>query len=311
MYDKQQLLELLQELLGSYIEFKKHNEVAFYCPMCGHHKRKLQVNTVTGKYHCWICEAYNRTAGNSFMSLFKRMGATKDQCYRLSQLVGQGIRPTDDLPNIEERRVLPSEFISLSIPSKSFDYKNALAYVTKRGITMDDVVKYNIGYATRGRYSGKIIIPSYDQNGQLNFFIGRAFYHRDSIRHLMPEWSKDTIIGFELFVNWDMPIIIVEGAFDAIAAKVNAIPLFGKTVSSSLHKRIIERQTKDIYLSLDKDAVLNSARYIELFLGEGRNVYFVELEEKDPSTIGFEGMQHLIRNAKRATFADTMRLKLL
>ncbi len=126
---------------------------------------------------------------------------------------------------------------------------------------------------------------------------------------MMPEWSKD-IVGFEAFINWKMPIVLVEGAFDAIAVKVNAVPLFGKTVGSVLHQRIIENRVSDIYIALDQDAIRNSAKYIELFLGEGRTVYFVELKDKDPSKIGFEKMQEVIRNTRKASFADVMKLRL-
>ena len=51
--------------------------------------------------------------------------------------------------------------------------------------------------------------------------------------------TKD-IVGFDLFINWDEPIILCEGVFDAMAFKRNAIPLFGKTVMDTLMKKIIE-----------------------------------------------------------------------
>jgi hypothetical protein len=44
-----------------------------------------------------------------------------------------------------------------------------------RGITKNDIEKYNIGYCETGRYAKMIIIPSYDENGQLNYFTGRSF----------------------------------------------------------------------------------------------------------------------------------------
>ena len=105
-----------------------------------------------------------------------------------------------------------------------------------------DILKYRIGYCTNGLYNGKIIIPSYDANGSLNYFVGRAYYDTD-YKHKNPNASKD-IVGFELHINWNMPIILVEGAFDAIAIKRNAIPLFGKTISNTLKKRIVEKGVK-------------------------------------------------------------------
>ena len=57
-----------------------------------------------------------------------------------------------------------------------------------------------------------------------------------------PQVSKD-IVGFELHINWNYPVCLVEGAFDAIAIKRNAIPLFGKTIPDQLKHRIIENKT--------------------------------------------------------------------
>ena len=71
-----------------------------------------------------------------------------------------------------------------------------------------------------GKYGGMIIIPSYDEDGVLNFFTGRSYYDVN-FKHLNPTVSKD-IVGFGLFVNWDLPITIVEGAFDAIAISASS-----------------------------------------------------------------------------------------
>ena len=68
--------------------------------------------------------------------------------------------------------------------------------------------------------------------------------------------TKD-IIGFDLFINWDEPIILCEGVFDAMAFKRNAIPLFGKTVMNKLQKKIIEKKVKTIWY-------INSIKYTQI-----------------------------------------------
>ena len=42
-----------------------------------------------------------------------------------------------------------------------------------------DILRYRIGYCRKGPYSGKIIIPSYDENLSLNYFVARAYYEED------------------------------------------------------------------------------------------------------------------------------------
>lgn len=302
-----QLIDLLKDVLGEYKEYPKQNEAAFYCPACNHHKKKLQINTATGYWHCWVCQVDNNMSGKSFFSLFKKVGASVDQIARLSDIIGR-YKVHDEKLSSEQRVNLPTEFVSLLERSASPHYKNAMFYLRKRGLIPEDIARYNIGYAEDGEYKSKIIIPSYNERAQLNFFIGRAFYKDDTYKHKIPPISKN-IIGFELLINWNYPIILVEGAFDAISTRRNAIPMFGKSISDKLRLKIIETGVKDIYIALDRDALRETVKYAEMFMGEGRNVYLVDLVG-DPSQIGFEGMMHLIRDTKKASFSDMMKFRL-
>ena len=107
--------------------------------------------------------------------------------------------------------------------------------------------------------------------------------------HKNPKVSKD-IIGFELFINWNEPITIVEGVFDAMAVKRNAIPLFGKIILDNLKKQIIESSVKDIYIALDTDARKKALDICQYFIDNGINVYLIELGDKDPSDLGYSAM---------------------
>ncbi len=81
----------------------------------------------------------------------------------------------------------------------------------------------------------------------LNFFVGRDIFE-SKMKYRNSPTPKD-VVGFELFINWDEPIVLCEGPFDAIAIKRNAIPLFGKTILSNLRRKIIEKKVnKYIYL---------------------------------------------------------------
>ena len=122
--------------------------------------------------------------------------------------------------------------------------------------------------------------------------------------------SSKNIIGFELFINWDEPLILVEGTFDAISAKRNAIQLFGKTILSNLKKKIYEKKVTDIYIALDEDALTDSIKIMEEFMKNGINTYLIKSTQKDPSDIGFYKFIELIRNAKQFKFSDLIKLKL-
>jgi hypothetical protein len=248
--------------------------------------------------------------GRSIATLFKQLNLPKEKFEQLNRIIESSkYRITKEVTVQSVTLQLPENYRPLWIPKKTPDYRNAMHYLKQRGVTIFDILKYRIGYCESGEYAGKIIIPSYDAAGQLNYFVSRAFYKSDTQRHKNPKVSKD-IIGFELFINWSEPIILCEGAFDAIAVKRNAIPLFGKIIQPALQKKIIEERVRNIYLCLDPDALKNAIQIAERFMAEGLNVYFVELQDKDASELGFEQITEIIENTDILTFERVMELRM-
>ena len=134
-------------------------------------------------------------------------------------------------------------------------------------------------------------------------------YDGEGFKHKNPDVSKN-IVGFELFINWSLPIVLVEGSFDAIAVRRNVIPLFGKTISEDLRQKIIENKVTRLFICLDKDAQKQALQHAEYFMNNGVEVYFVDLNEKDPAEIGFERMCTLIKETQPLTFAKFIEYKL-
>jgi DNA primase len=205
---------------------------------------------------------------------------------------------------------LPAEFKTfLNVEKGNPEFHNALGYLRKRGLTREDILRYNIGYCESGPYSKMVIIPSYDKDGILNFFTGRSYYKDSSFKHKNPQVSKD-IIGFELYVNWNLPITIVEGAFDALAIKRNAIPLFGKIVLEKLKKAVVENKVKNINIALDKDARAKALQSCEYFINNGVSVTLVDLEDEDPSDLGFSNITNIIQESATLSPYQLMEMKI-
>jgi DNA primase len=303
------LLGLVQSVLGKGNATSKGN-YAFHCPLCNHRKPKLEINLVpTSKnenpWHCWACDA----KGKTISSLFKTIKVEKNKYSELNSILGTATK-IDKLEfnlNIE----LPKEYKPLyNISKADIIARHALSYVKKRGITPVDILKYQIGYCETGRYANKIIIPNYDSKGKLNYFIARSF-EKDSVKKFDAiSTDKNLIIGFENLINWDLPVILCEGAFDAIAIKRNAIPLYGKTLSKQLTKKLLTNNIKDIYLALDNDALKSTTKIAEELLNSGKKLYVVQLDGKDPSDMGFEHFTNLIQTSQEFTFSDLFSLKL-
>ena len=302
----QRLLNLLHRVIGSKgTKLKKNDEYMYWSPFVMHHKPKLQINILTQKWHCWV----SNVGGHNLFQLFKKLNATNVQFDELKEILGDTPQYYSKTTNtIEEVVKLPKEFEPLWNGSDGIVKRHALSYLYKRGITDSDILKYNIGYCDDGLYSNRIIIPSYDADGKLNFFVGRDFYSSKMKYRNSP--TTKNIIGFDLFINWDEPIILCEGVFDAMAFKRNAIPLFGKNVMSNLQKKIIESKVKVIYLALDNDALEDTIKISEYFINNGIDVRMMKFKEKDPSEIGFKSLLYLINKTTKTKFSDLMRLKL-
>ena len=191
---------------------------------------------------------------------------------------------------------------------KSIIKEHALRFLRKRGITSEDIKRYNLGYCSEGVYQNRIIIPSYDSIGKLNYFVGRDFY-ASTLKYKNPPIPKD-VIGFDLYVNWSLPIILVEGVFDAMSVKNNSIPLFGKSILPKLYGKIVEKKVKDIFIILDSDAFNDAIQMTEKFVNEGINVNFVKLDGKDPNDLGYKQMITQIDNSLPMDFKQIMEMKL-
>jgi DNA primase len=305
----QALLSTINSVLGVGKKTSKGN-YAYHCPFCNHHKPKLEINLTENdkgeyKWHCWVCDK----RGSSIPKLFKLVEAPKEKIIEartLSKFNSGKLEITETTKMVE----LPEEFISLAKPDTNIEYKHAISYLKRRNITLNDIIKYNIGYCVSGKFSNCIIIPSYNEYGTLNYFTARNFDKNSTLKYKNPDISRD-IIPFELFINWKLPIILCEGPFDALAIKRNVIPLLGKTIQKSLKKKLVKSEVQKIYIALDKDAMKQALTFCEELLNEGKEVYLVEMEDKDPSDMGFENFTKLIQTTQPLSFMDLFEKKLM
>ena len=128
------------------------------------------------------------------------------------------------------------------------------------------------------------------------------------MKHKNPPVTKD-IIGFENMRNWNIPITIVEGAFDAITVRRNCIPLYGKVIMNNLKKMILQKGVKEINLALDPDAIINTLQTAEYLMNEGVNVVVVPLKEQDPNDMGRNDFYNLVRNTNQLDLSSLVKLK--
>lgn len=277
-------LKLLKSILGTYHK-EGSEQFLFHCPFCPldkQEKRKLSVNFKKGLYKCWICEVY----GNIY-NLVLKIGDRNDlsEWRKLSGIFDHSEEKFDPFKIHKKIKKinnfkLPEEFETLTINKENFFLAQPKAYLKNRGITEKDILLWKIGYCRKGDYSGRIVIPSFDVNGKVNYFVSRT-YMNDWKKYINPEKEQDFIFN-ELYLNFGKPLIVVEGVFDAIKAGENSVPLLGSSLSEKgeLFKKIVRNNTP-IYLALDPDIREKENRIIKNLLEYDVEVFKIEVRPFD------------------------------
>lgn len=260
--DYSEIVDILEDILG---EYRLHNDykgqISFDCPVCSHEikglddgdgKGNLEVNYKRNVYKCWVCAETHETYG-SLYKLLKKYGNSKQlKKYLLLKPEDDGEQPKRNFIQVR----LPKEFISFKDASLGLkmtpQYKQAFNYIQKRNITDLMIQMYNIGFCYTGHYEHRIIIPSYDSENRLNYFIARSYLNNTKMKYKNPEVDKETLIWNEHLINWDEPVYIVEGAFDSIFLP-NSIPMLGKFMTQNLFNKLYDN-AKRVVIVLDPDA---------------------------------------------------------
>jgi DNA primase len=271
----------------------------------GDGKGNLEVNYEESVYKCWACKEKNNMYGSVF-KLLKRYGTPKNlRDYVL-------IKPDINISEKEKKNIvltLPESYKELSkCKGDEYRYKQAINYLRERGITDEIIKDYKIGFTTTGKFFNRVIIPSYNSDGDLNYFIARWF-PKDftKLKYLNPDVEKQEIVFNEGKINWDSTIYLVEGATDHIVTP-NSIPLLGKFLPEQLLDLLQEKAKAYVVIVMDDDAYDDTVRlYHEINFGELRGkVKVVKCPEGyDPSKVfekwGYKGVIQLLQSSYKLT----------
>lgn len=282
MDENEALVELLEDFLGDHgLHYPNRGQISFNCPVCDddRNKHNLEVNYVDNVYKCWSCGDSEGTHG-PLGKLFDKYGNKKQK--KLYQVLKPETVVKREKP--KKQLKLPEGFTLFKDSSPVYPVrKAAINYLHNRGITDYMIEKYQIGFCDKGDHAGRIVIPSYDIKGELNYYIARSWNPMSRAKYKNPEAEKDKIIFWENLIDWNKDIYLVEGAFDGLFLE-NSIPMLGKHMSELLFNTIYKKAKGDVIICLDADAWQNAVNlYHELHGGElwGR-IKLVKLpDEKD------------------------------
>jgi len=296
--NKSEAKRILYEVLGPSIEAR--SEALYKCPDCQHHKFKLSINLDKSAFKCWVCDY----SGRNIRRIIRRFG-TYVHLQRWDNITdGVDLRKFsglfDEVKEIIQTVELPPEFKTLATKNLPATARFAHRYLCNRGISDKEILRWKMGYCFEGEYRNRIVIPSFNDQGDVNYFIARS-YNGDSYKYKNPKVSKNIIFN-ELSIDWDADLTIVEGVFDAVVAG-NAVPILGSTLrpdSRLLHKIVLN--DTPVYLALDADAIGKEYRIIQMLLQ-----YDIELYKIDTSgyeDVGAMPKDVFIQRKKEAAFID-------
>ena len=254
---KNDLVLLTESILG---KGKSYNEstgqVDYCCPNCdrGRKKYKLSINYKKLVAKCWSCQEDIDGIKGSLYSLIKREGTNRDIKVYFDLVKDFEFEGEDRIRNYIPKIFLPKEYRKITPTSLTYDMKMPYNYLRGRGISDEQIQKYEIGFCENGKYGGRIIIPSFSKDGKLNFFTGRSYIGSVN-KYKNPEIIKNEIIANEININWDSTVFLVEGMFDLIGIGIkNTIPLLGKILPLKLLETILKKSKGYIVIALDPDA---------------------------------------------------------
>lgn len=265
---------------------KKKGEYGFYCPgkpgssgcsSVPQGKVRLWVNTSRDEFNCWHCGF----RGRSLAPLMVRN--SREQ----REYLGDFIPTNSKAPPAPPVNSIPQGFMPLDGRDHEAEapYK---AYLRSRGVSAASQRLYRMGY-TRD-HGERVVVPSFDRNGQPNFWSARAIRKVDhQFRYVLPEGSKD-VVSNEHLVDWRSPIFLVEGIFDEVAVGPQAISLYGKSLLDKLAVRLVEEKPPMVHVCLDSDAYDEAYHLLARLVRYDLPCSLVDLPGKDPADMGHDAV---------------------
>ena len=287
--------------------------VSVSCPACGKNskKKKFSINIESWNCHCWVCGIKGR---NPYLIIKKHINESIAQEFSSKFNIKTSDKKNQNTVSVQEKISIPETFIPLctNLKNRDPDVKACISYLFKRGVTVEDFWYYKIGTCKKGRHRRRVIIPSFDFDGDLNYFVSRAIDSEKSLKYINSKAKKTKIIFNEININWKKPLTILEGPFDLLKSNQNSTCLLGSSlhISSYLFKKIIANKT-DVVLCLDGDMRKKSGAIANRLLEYNCNVRMVNLpKEKDAGDMTKQDLLKLVNNGHTWTRQSSMREKI-
>lgn len=245
-------IRFIEKCFGRYELGRGALNAAVKCPNCGYgDKKKFIIRTVDDACHCWVCGI----KGKNLAPIIKKY-LESSLLEEYARVFGADKLISADVEKIERKLMLPSGFKLLvhSLKTIDPDIRSTIAYVKDRGLTEDDMWYFKFGTSIDASMHRRVIMPSFDNEGRLNYFVARSIDIKTKPKYLNASVNKQNIVYNEMNIDWKKPLTIIEGPFDLTKCDTNASCVLGSGLSdnSLLFARIMQNNTP-VILALDAD----------------------------------------------------------
>ena len=254
MSTTEEKLSFIRGIFGKALVSNDGVNIQVKCPECGDgSKKKFNIRLDSDLCHCFVCGLKGKNLAYIIKKHFPR-----DHVEYMTRFLKVDMAFEGEVKKNDNELRLPDDFVMLvddQVNLKDPDIKGVLSYLKKRNITNRDMWYFKFGVSFRAGNKRRVVFPSYDSEGHLNFFTARDIDNNRFPKYLNAAVDKRQIIFNELNINWKDEITLVEGPFDLTKCNDNATCLLGSFLSreSRLFQQIIENKTP-VLLALDPDA---------------------------------------------------------
>jgi len=284
MYSSAEKIQFLVKAFGTSIIGSDKKNVAVSCPACSgnnKNKKKLAIRVDNDHYQCWVCGI----KGRNLVSLLRKYAPGCLDEYREKYLDKRYRKAVTDTVAVEEPLSLPKGFVLLADCNNVVDpdVKDVKKYALSRGMSITDMWRFGVGTCKTGRFRRRLLIPSFNAGGDLNYYVGRKIDDdTTSMKYINAKTPKKNVIFNELRIRWDKTLTIVEGPLDLVKCDDNATCLLGSEIREGyeLFNSIIKNQTP-IILALDHDAIEKTHKFAKNLTSYGVSVRILETGDFD------------------------------
>ena len=304
--NKQKIIDILKSFEITFWTYGKNvstDSVNIQCPFCNDHSNHCGIFQDSMLFHCWRCNVKG-----SFAYLLSEITPfSETECEKLVQDFDVSFKEStldqiQDILTREEPIIKSSEIEEIRLPqyfekiTQDIDFPLFSAYLKRRKISIDTVIRAKCGIARVGEYNNRMIIPIFSKGiivayqaadltggakvkyrtGPKDVFVNNYLYNYDNIQ-----------VGGRMLVN--------EGVLDAWREGETAVCSFGTSLTEKQKNLILEKKLAELIFVYDGDAYWKSrkiAGFFEPFIPIVRTIKIPNGE--DPDSFGKDKIDKLI-----------------